>query len=806
MGYTGSKGDIGFTGSQGDTGFTGSQGTQGQPGQSDSLYNYRAKTTITSGDPGAGHVIWNNATQASATELIFSHLDDIGNDIEYLLGLILPGDVIRIQDQDVSENFQTWVVNGTVTVTVDSRVQVPVSLTTSTYSFSNNEQLIAVIRSAGVQGYTGSQGAIGFTGSRGADGPGADQSLNTTSNVIFNSVVTQDVVSAGGFPVNSSGLALIATANTQSPALVVSNYTSGIFPSAVVRGYGQNFPGTVSTTTMGTAQLFLEGSRGTHTAPTAVQNGAGLGVVNFGGYDGTRWSTEHFNPVRFVTLATENWAGNATTATNAGARWFIQSQPLGIQLNSTSRHFDILTSQTAGSSSAPPTHSLLLGQADNAFATLTMSNGIDSHSGHGATSILSINSKHQIIGVPFEDAAVFTADISGTTMTVSAVSSGILSTGQRVYATGVTSGTFITALVTGAGGTGTYTITPSQTVSSMTMNSGADNTTLNDSVAVTFVSGRKNGVAARRNSLKTGDTVGRISFNGQTANLQSGTGSRVSNIRVDALENFSGSARGSRMLFTSVNSGTTTEATRLELKNLQNLYYSNSHYFADAAGSAPFLQIDTNGATFGNGSATAIISSAGTNDLQLTTNHPAGTRGTLALTDDQIQLYVGSEVAFEVNATNANFARDNIVLNNDAGTTQMASFSTSSVNLNIGNANAILLNTTENVYTNENHKFTDSLSTVRAEFRKDYSHSDTDLFEVRNADGTDIVAAFTTNSIDVGTHILPDTDSAYDLGSSTKKWRSLYVSTSTIYIDDFAVSVANGQLTINGSPQVVYSG
>jgi hypothetical protein len=280
-------------------------------------------------------------------------------------------------------------------------------------------------------------------------------------------------------------------------------------------------------------------------------------------------------------LASENWAGNATTATNAGARWFIRSQPLGVQLNASSRHFDILTSQTAGSASAPPTHQLLLGQADNAVTTLRMSNGVDTHVGHGATTIQSINANHQIIGVPFEDAAVFTGEISGTTLTVTAVTSGILSAGQRVYGAGITTATFITALLTGTGGTGTYTVNNSQTVSSMTMNSGADNTTLNGSNILTFVAGRKNGVSGRRNSLKNGDTLGRIIFNGQSANGQTGTGSRGAQFRVQALEDFSGSARGSSIILTTVNEGTTSEAERLVLKSSVNSYKSDEHAFID---------------------------------------------------------------------------------------------------------------------------------------------------------------------------------------------------------------------------------
>jgi hypothetical protein len=67
-------------------------------------------------------------------------------------------------------------------------------------------------------------------------------------------------------------------------------------------------------------------------------------------------------------------------------------------------------------------------------------------------------------------AAVFTASTSGTTMTVSAVTQGTLAVGQTLYTAGAgfTAGTTITALGTGTGGAGTYTISASQTVSSTT--------------------------------------------------------------------------------------------------------------------------------------------------------------------------------------------------------------------------------------------------------------------------------------------------------------------------------------------------
>jgi hypothetical protein len=64
---------------------------------------------------------------------------------------------------------------------------------------------------------------------------------------------------------------------------------------------------------------------------------------------------------------------------------------------------------------------------------------------------------------------VCTASIATTTMTVSAVTDGVLSVGDIISGTGVTSGTTITAFGTGTGGVGTYTVSASQTVSSTTI-------------------------------------------------------------------------------------------------------------------------------------------------------------------------------------------------------------------------------------------------------------------------------------------------------------------------------------------------
>ena len=65
--------------------------------------------------------------------------------------------------------------------------------------------------------------------------------------------------------------------------------------------------------------------------------------------------------------------------------------------------------------------------------------------------------------------AVFTGAITGTTLTVASVASGTLYLGQTIQGAGVAANTMITALGTGTGGAGTYTVSTSQTVVSTSM-------------------------------------------------------------------------------------------------------------------------------------------------------------------------------------------------------------------------------------------------------------------------------------------------------------------------------------------------
>jgi hypothetical protein len=73
-------------------------------------------------------------------------------------------------------------------------------------------------------------------------------------------------------------------------------------------------------------------------------------------------------------------------------------------------------------------------------------------------------------------------------------------------------------------------------------------------------------------------------------------------------------------------------------------------------------------------------------------------------------------------------------------------------------------------------------------------------FQKVNANFTEIydggIGGGTVDLSAVDQHIIPALDSTYDLGSSDKQWRSLYVSTNTIYIDNTPITISNNTLVV----------
>ena len=65
--------------------------------------------------------------------------------------------------------------------------------------------------------------------------------------------------------------------------------------------------------------------------------------------------------------------------------------------------------------------------------------------------------------------ATFTASITGTVMTVTAVASGTIAVGQKVIVSGIAYGTSISSFGTGSGGTGTYNLSITNSITSQTI-------------------------------------------------------------------------------------------------------------------------------------------------------------------------------------------------------------------------------------------------------------------------------------------------------------------------------------------------
>jgi hypothetical protein len=129
------------------SGARGLTGPAGASGGSTNAWKYKAKTNATSGYPTNGHLLWNNATQTSATSIIVSHLTDDDTDIELFLSFFVLNQKIFIQNRDDSSQNQVWQITGTPTVTgantATAYYTFPVTLVSSAgAAFTNNHSIL----------------------------------------------------------------------------------------------------------------------------------------------------------------------------------------------------------------------------------------------------------------------------------------------------------------------------------------------------------------------------------------------------------------------------------------------------------------------------------------------------------------------------------------------------------------------------------------------------------------------------------------------------------------------------------------
>ena len=117
-------------------------------------------------------------------------------------------------------------------------------------------------------------------------------------------------------------------------------------------------------------------------------------------------------------------------------------------------------------------------------------------------------------------AAVFTGSISGTTLTVTAITNGTIAINQALFGVNVTQATVITALGTGTGGVGTYTINQSQSVASTQMNSATVGAVVTGAISGTTLTVS----AVTSGTLVVGQTIQGSTVTAQTIITALGTG------------------------------------------------------------------------------------------------------------------------------------------------------------------------------------------------------------------------------------------------------------------------------------------
>jgi hypothetical protein len=401
----------------------------------------------------------------------------------------------------------------------------------------------------------------------------------------------------------------------------IGGYNGANFTSETGNGFAPNTLNFLATETWAsdTASFtgYISGTTLTVTAGTNVHPGlllsatgitAGTQITAYGtGTGGTGTYTVGTSQTLFSAGTPGSFTGTGTA--NAGARMLFQSQPQGVKLNNASPQnwmggsWTAPTTQSVSGVTVPLSASYTLTFGDGGVATgtvLTSSDGLTRYQQAGPTSTAYVNSFMNVGGVTNDDAATVTADITGTTMTVSAVTSGILSVGQQVYGTGVAQLTRITALGTGTGGIGTYTVSISQTVASTTIVTGPDNYGLRATNGMNLIGARQSGVPGRRQPLKTNDVVSSITFRG--VNVANATGLQgntniAGRFTVRATENFAPGAGGARFIIETAPIGSATPTERISTASDSTTFRSDVITLESSAGT-DYLTLNGTNAEF----------------------------------------------------------------------------------------------------------------------------------------------------------------------------------------------------------------
>ena len=454
----------------------------------------------------------------------------------------------------------------------------------------------------------------------------------------------------------------IATSNNTLGGITVGYYdgtrwTSESGLSSPMAWVGQNTEATASETSVFTGSI--TGTTLTVTAVTSGEIHAGQLITGTGITSGTTITaygsntfggtgTYTVSPIQIAPVSSTTITGVGTKS--GGGRWVGVIQPVNNKASATSRQSYYVTANskpiapTINGVTVPQnsTLNLIHGNIDAGDTTFVSTDGQTVYKGRG-NQTMSLNQMTLFMsGVPYADEARFTGYIdngsgsAGNTLTVTAVESGVLYVGQKIVASALSTKTpyFITALGSGTGGTGTYTVASTfQTAGTILGSSGSpvsiigtpdDYGMRGSGNSVNIFSSRKSTVSGRRAPLKTGDDIFNFNAAGQIGTVGNFEQASVGSLTFNAAEDFTTSAAGSRFILNTTNIGSLNSTIRLNATNQNITLNSDTFTFEDSDGNDN-LTMDTNG---------NITVSRGTlNTIDVTTkniikgqirNHPTG--------------------------------------------------------------------------------------------------------------------------------------------------------------------------------------
>ena len=113
-----------------------------------------------------------------------------------------------------------------------------------------------------------------------------------------------------------------------------------------------------------------------------------------------------------------------------------------------------------------------------------------------------------------------------------------------------------------------------------------DNNSLLGTNTLSFYANRQSGWSGRRDAVQSGDTLAQVNVFGQTGTDSTGNGSQTGILDWTALENFSGSARGSRFRVATGDIGANTLTDRMTLDSGSAIFNSTKTYYQHSTAAA----------------------------------------------------------------------------------------------------------------------------------------------------------------------------------------------------------------------------